>query len=129
MVELLLIILKLTNSTTGKSMFSFLKSQKSQKPESENTSGENSGDLQEQPNGLFSRLKQGLNRTRSNLTDGLATLVLGAKTIDDDLMEQIEDLLITADLGMDATTRISKNLLQKVSRNELKDPEALFSAF
>lgn len=80
------------------------------------------------PGSFFSRLKQGLSRTRHGLTDGLANLVLGAKTIDQDLMEQIEDILITADLGMDATTRISRNLLQKISRNELKDAEALFSA-
>jgi len=108
-------------------MFSFLKSEKSKKPKA---GDKNESETKDSPDsaGFFSRLKQGLNRTRHNLTDGLATLVLGAKTIDDDLMEQIEDLLITADLGMDATTRISQNILQKVSRNELKDPEALFSA-
>ena len=98
-------------------MFSFLKSKK---PATETA--------KIAPTGLFSRLKQGLSRTRHGLTDSLANLVLGAKTIDDDLMEQIEDLLISADLGMDATTRISQHLLQKVSRNELKDSEALFTA-
>lgn len=98
-------------------MFSFRKSKKS-----------TSGSTPESARGLFSRLKQGLSRTRHGLTDGLANLILGAKSIDDDLLEQIEDLLITADLGMDATTRISKNILQKVSRNELKDAEALFAA-
>lgn len=109
---------------TYRSMFSFLKSQKSKKPESD----QDTADAQQPSAGLFSRLKQGLNRTRSHLTEGLANVVLGAKTIDDDLMEQIEDLLISADLGMDATTRISQNLLQKVSRHELNDPEALFAA-
>lgn len=115
-----------TISTTEKSMFSFLKSDKNKadKPSSNNVAKENI----EQTTGLFSRLKKGLSRTRHGLTDGLANVVLGAKSIDDDLMEQIEDLLITADLGMEATTRISQNLLQKVSRNELKDPEALFAA-
>lgn len=111
--------------TTDKSMFSFLKSDKNK------TTKDDSTDTQESPEqttSLFSRLKAGLSRTRHGLTDGLANVVLGAKTIDDDLMEQIEDLLITADLGMDATTRISKNLLTKISRKELKDPEALFTA-
>lgn len=108
-------------------MFSFLKSEKSKKPKPDSTNESETNDSLAS-SGFFSRLKQGLNRTRHNLTDGLANLVLGAKTIDDDLMEQIEDLLITADLGMEATTRISQNILQKVSRNELKDPEALFSA-
>lgn len=101
-------------------MISFRKSKKSDKTDKTSQS--------EQSNGLFSRLKQGLSRTRSGLTDGLANLVLGAKNIDDDLMEQIEDLLISADLGMEATTRISQNIIQKISRNELKDAEALFSA-
>lgn len=112
-------------------MFSFRKSEKTKKSQSEEVS-KNTSDEQtqstDQAAGLFSRLKQGLSRTRHGLTDGLANVVLGAKTIDDDLMEQIEDLLITADLGMEATTRISQNLLQKVSRNELKDPQALFVA-
>ncbi len=104
-------------------MFSFLKSDKNKTSSEDDNSAENN-----QPGGLFTRLKQGLSRTRHGLTDGLANLVLGAKSIDDELMEQIEDILITADLGMEATTRISQNLLQKVSRNELKDAEALFIA-
>ena len=104
-------------------MFSFLKKDKSKKAKS-------SDDAQApKPAGsLFGRLKQGLSRTRHGLTDGLANLVLGAKAIDDDLMEQIEEILITADVGMEATMRISQNLTQKVSRNELKDSEALFIA-
>lgn len=105
-------------------MFSFLKKDKSRPRKADNAQEPSSG----VPSGFFGRLKQGLSRTRHGLTDGLANLVLGAKSIDDDLMEQIEDILITADLGMDATMRISQNLLQKVSRNELKDPEALFVA-
>jgi len=112
-------------------MFSFRKSEKTKKSQSDDVSKTEPNEQSqsgEQSSGLFSRLKQGLSRTRHGLTDGLANAVLGAKTIDDDLMEQIEDLLITADLGMEATTRISKNLLQKVSRNELKDPQALFTA-
>lgn len=107
-------------------MFSFLKSDKNKTAKDAPDAA--AKDSPEQATGLFSRLKQGLSRTRHGLTDGLANVVLGAKTIDDDLMEQIEDLLITADLGMDATTRISQNLLQKISRNELKDPQALFAA-
>ena len=113
-------------------MFSFRKSEKSKLADSkdavEEITAENSEQTQDQAGGFFSRLKQGLSRTRHGLTDGLANVVLGAKSIDDDLMEQIEDILISADLGMEATTRISQNLLQKVSRNELKDPQALFTA-
>ena len=107
-------------------MFSFIKSKKDKA--SATNEHDTDAPVENDSKGLFSRLKTGLRRTRDNLTGGLSTVVLGAKTIDDDLMEQIEDLLITADLGMEATTRISSNLLEKVSRKELKDPQALFLA-
>ena len=70
-------------------MFSFLKSNKTKTPKTEDVSEE----AQVPSSGLFSSLKQGLSRTRHGLTDGLANVVLGAKTIDDDLMEQIKKQL------------------------------------
>ncbi|RDH90334.1 MAG: signal recognition particle-docking protein FtsY [endosymbiont of Seepiophila jonesi] len=75
--------------------------------------------------GLFSRFKERLARTRHNLTDGLADLVLGRKTIDDELLEDLETLLLTADVGVDATSRIIDDLTGRVKRKELADPEAL----
>lgn len=101
-------------------MFSFKKSKNPANVDSIVTENKNSG--------LFTRLAQGLSRTRHQLNDGLANLVLGAKVIDDDLLEQLEDLLLTADIGIEATTRISQNLLQKLSRQELKDKAAFYSA-
>jgi fused signal recognition particle receptor len=78
--------------------------------------------------GLFSRLKQGLSRTSNKLTEGFASLVLGRKTIDDDLLEELETQLITADLGVEATNRIISDLTQRVARKQLNDVEALFNA-
>ncbi len=52
--------------------------------------------------GLLQRLKQGLARTRANFTDGLTTLVLGRKQIDQDLLDELETLLLTADVGVAA---------------------------
>ncbi|MEJ2577338.1 MAG: signal recognition particle-docking protein FtsY [Gammaproteobacteria bacterium] len=75
--------------------------------------------------GLFRRLKQGLARTRANLTDGLANLILGHKQIDDALLEDLETLLLTADVGVEATTRVIDDLTQRVRRRELADPAAL----
>ena len=75
--------------------------------------------------GLFSRLKSRLVKTRSNLTDGLANLMLGRKSIDDDLLEELETLLLMADVGVDATSRIIKDLTDRVKRKELSDPERL----
>ena len=68
--------------------------------------------------GFFQRLKQGLTRTRGNLTEGLARLVLGKKTIDDELLEEIETHLLTADVGAAA----------RVKRKQLGDAEALLAA-
>jgi len=75
--------------------------------------------------GLFQRLKTGLARTRENFTDGLANLVLGHKQIDDELLEDLETLLLTADVGVDATRRIIDDLTEQVQRKALSDPQAL----
>jgi fused signal recognition particle receptor len=78
--------------------------------------------------GLFSRLKQGLSRTRSNLTDGLSNLVLGKKVIDDELLEDIETQLLSADLGIAATDHIIQALTARVKRHQLTDAAALMES-
>ncbi|VAW83932.1 Signal recognition particle receptor FtsY [hydrothermal vent metagenome] len=78
--------------------------------------------------GWFSRLKRGLGKTRSNFTEGLADLVLGKKEIDDELLEELETQLLMADVGVEATQQIINNLTDKVSRKELGDSDALYSA-
>ncbi len=78
--------------------------------------------------GLFARLTQGLKRTRSGITEGVASLVLGKKAIDDDVLEEIETLLLTSDVGIEATQEIVADLTQRVSRKQLKDADALFDA-
>jgi fused signal recognition particle receptor len=75
--------------------------------------------------GLLRRLKTRLARTRSSFTDGLANLVLGRKTIDADLLEELETLLLTADVGVEATSRIIDDLTSRVKRKELADPQVL----
>ena len=77
--------------------------------------------------GLFARLKQGLSRTRSGLSSGLADLALGKKQIDDELLEEIETLLLGADVGVEATRRIIDELTARVSRQELRNSDALLS--
>ncbi|MBK1721755.1 signal recognition particle-docking protein FtsY [Thiocystis violacea] len=82
----------------------------------------------EHKRGVLKRLRTRLSRTRSNLGDGLGNLFLGRKRIDDELMEELETLLITADVGMDATTRIIRDLAERVKRKSLADPQALLGA-
>jgi len=78
--------------------------------------------------GLFSRLKSGLAKTRSNFTEGLARLVAGKKQIDDELLEELETLLITADIGVETTTDIIDAITDRVKRRDLADPEAVVGA-
>ncbi len=78
--------------------------------------------------GFFARIKQGLSRTSSNFAQGLGNLILGRKTIDDDLFEELESQLLVADVGLDATTEIINNLTQAVARKQLADGDALYAA-
>ncbi|MDZ7751630.1 MAG: signal recognition particle-docking protein FtsY [Gammaproteobacteria bacterium] len=80
----------------------------------------------EKREGLFSRLKKGLSRTRGNLTEGLATLVRGNRAVDDDLLEELETLLLTSDVGVEATRALVDNLSRRVARKELKDADVLY---
>ncbi len=75
--------------------------------------------------GLFGRLKKGLRRTGSGLSDGMGELFLGRKEIDDELLEELESLLIMADVGIEATGDIINSLTKRVKRKELKDAETL----
>lgn len=78
--------------------------------------------------GLFARLKAGLSKTRSGLTESVAKLVLGRKQIDAELLEEIETQLLTADVGVEATQIIINDLTQRVARKQLADAEALMNA-
>ncbi|EGV33961.1 signal recognition particle-docking protein FtsY [Thiorhodococcus drewsii AZ1] len=78
--------------------------------------------------GVFNRLRDRLTRTRTQLGDGLGNAFLGRKKIDDELMEELETLLITADLGVDSTSRIISDLAERVKRKSLSDPQALLKA-
>jgi len=78
--------------------------------------------------GFFARLKQGLSKTSASIGEGMASLFLGKKIIDDDLLDEIETRLLTADVGDEATSVIIKNLTQKVARKQLTDADALYKS-
>ncbi len=78
--------------------------------------------------GFFARLKQGLAKTSASLGEGMASLFLGKKIIDDDLLEEIETRLLTADVGVEATSVIVQSLTQKVARKQLADSDALYKS-
>jgi len=78
--------------------------------------------------GFFARLRQGLSKTSASIGEGMASLFLGKKAIDDDLLDELETRLLTADVGVEATTAIMQNLTRRVSRKELADSGALYTA-
>jgi fused signal recognition particle receptor len=82
----------------------------------------------EKPAGLFASLRQRLSKTRQNLSAGLADLLLGKKQVDAELLEQLEDQLLMADVGMQATQEITSRLAESLQRKQLKDNESLIGA-
>ncbi|MBF8778764.1 signal recognition particle-docking protein FtsY [Pseudomonas fulva] len=78
--------------------------------------------------GFFARLKQGLSKTSASIGEGMASLFLGRKAIDDELLDEIETRLLTADVGVEATSLIVRNLTQKVARKQLADADALYKS-
>ncbi len=110
-------------------MIKFLKRKNNQPDESKADEAPVSTVTQaEEKKGLFKRLKSGLSKTRQQLSGGLGTLILGKKEIDDELFEELETILLTADVGVDATNDILDSLTARVSRKELANPEALMQA-
>ena len=80
---------------------------------------------QENEKGLFRRLQESLSKTRDSLVSRVDNLFLGKKEIDAQLLDELEEILITADLGVNTTMDLLDEIRSRVSRQELKDPQAL----
>lgn len=72
--------------------------------------------------GFFSRLAEGLSKTRKQIANGFDSLFSGFSGIDDDFYEELEEVLIMADLGMDTTEAVIRDLKEKVKERKIKDP-------
>lgn len=77
------------------------------------------------PKGLFQRLREGLSRTRASIAGRVDRLILGKKEITGDLLDELEEILFTSDLGVETTQRLLDDLREKVARKELGDPQKL----
>lgn len=75
--------------------------------------------------GFFERLKKGLSKTSDVLVGGIDRLLLGKKVIDADTLEELEEILISADIGVTTTVELVRGLEQRLKRDELKDGDAL----
>ena len=78
--------------------------------------------MQEKKKGFFNRLVQGLSKTRNNLLSNFESLFSGSN-IDEDFYEELEEILIMADIGIKTSTDIIDNLKEKVEENNIKDPK------
>ena len=71
-------------------------------------------------------LKDRLFKSKRRLGDGLSSILIGKKQIDDELLEELEILMISADIGIQTTDKILESVRKKASRKELKDGDSLY---
>ena len=81
-------------------------------------------DMGEEKKGFFSRLREGLTKTRNNIVHGIDSVFSGFSTIDDDFYEELEEILIMGDIGVAATEAILERLKEQVKENHIKEPAA-----
>ncbi len=78
--------------------------------------------MSEEKNGFFRRLKEGLTKTRNNIVHGIDSVFNGFSNIDDDFYEELEEILIMGDIGVQATEAILERLREQVKENHIKEP-------
>lgn len=80
--------------------------------------------MEEKKGGFFKRLVAGLTKTRDNIVSGIDAIFNGFSSIDDDFYDEIEEILVMGDIGINATTSIIEDLKRKVKEQNIKDPSA-----
>ncbi len=78
----------------------------------------------EEKKGFFSRLKEGLTKTRNNIVNSIDSVFSGFSSIDEDFYEELEEILIMGDIGINATTEIMERLREQVKKQHIKEPAA-----
>ena len=78
----------------------------------------------EEKQGFFSRLKQGLSKTRENIVSGIDSLFASYDKIDDDFFEELEEILVMGDVGINSTQAILEHLKRDIKENHIKEPSA-----
>lgn len=79
--------------------------------------------MEEKKKGFFSRLVSGLKKTRDNIAAGIDSIFSGFSSIDEDFYEELEEILIMGDIGVDTTMEIIENLKAEVKEKKIKEPE------
>ena len=75
--------------------------------------------------GFFDKLKKGLSRTRENITNKIEKLIIGYADIDDDLLDELEEILIMADVGVNTTDKLMEAVRKGIKKKEINTPEDL----
>ena len=78
--------------------------------------------MEEKKKGFFSRLVEGLNKTRENIVSGMDSIFSGFSAIDEDFYEELEETLIMGDLGIQTTMSVLEDLRKKVKEQHIKEP-------
>lgn len=75
--------------------------------------------------GFFDKLKKGLTKTRASITEKIEKLVIGYADIDDDLLDELEEILIMADVGVNTTDRLMEAVRKGIKKKEINSPDDL----
>ena len=78
--------------------------------------------MSEEKKGFFSKLVKGLTKTRNSIISGIDNIFSGFSSIDEDFYDEIEEILIMGDLGVNTTSKIVEDLRRKVKDNKIKEP-------
>lgn len=78
--------------------------------------------MSEEKKGFFARLKEGLTKTRNNIVNNIDSVFSGFSNIDDDFYEELEEILIMGDIGVNATNKIIERLKEQVKEKHIKEP-------
>lgn len=74
---------------------------------------------------FFKKLKDGLFKTRNNITDRINSVLSSFKTIDEDLFDELEEILITSDVGVETTMKLLEGIRKEVKEQKINDPKAV----
>ena len=95
---------------------------------SQSNDTQNIQDDEPKKGGFSSRMKEGISKSRKNLADGMVNILIGGKEIDDELLEEVEEQLLVADIGVEATKTIITNLTERTARGDLIYSHSLYKA-
>lgn len=79
--------------------------------------------MSEEKKGFFARLREGLTKTRNNIVHGIDAIFSGFSAIDEEFYEELEEILIMGDLGVNATSEILERLRRQVKEQGIREPE------